>query len=58
MNEYNTKITYYKDGQINVKRTLKAYGKFYMAQYANIIVTTIKQRIDNEITKGLHNPAN
>jgi hypothetical protein len=58
MNEFNTKITYFKDGQINIKKTIKAYSKFYLAYYAKIIVTTIKQRINDETYKGLYNQAN
>lgn len=48
MNEYNTKITYYTNNELNIKKTLKAYAKFYAKQYAIIIVSTIKRKVYDE----------
>lgn len=48
MNEYNTKITYYKEGNLDFKRTFIAYSKFFAAQRAKIAINHLKTRIYSE----------
>ena len=57
MSEYNTKITYYYCGRLNLKKTARAYVKFYACQYGKIIVSTIKTRIYDERTNRVSSAA-
>lgn len=43
-NEYNTKITYYKQGELDRWRTAKSYSKYY----AKIMVDNLITRINHE----------
>lgn len=51
MNEYNTKITYYYCGQLQLKRTAKAYAKFYMRKYATILLNKLNRILENAATE-------
>ena len=55
MSEYNTKITYYTEGRLNLKKTARAHSKFYLAFYGRIALEQFKRRVNNEELSGTTN---
>lgn len=55
-NEYNIKITYIKEGKLDIKRTAKAFAKFYIAKYARIAVIQLKRTYHAKVYSRLHQP--
>jgi hypothetical protein len=57
MNQFNTKITYLKEGKIDYKRTSKAFAKFYAAKYGRIALINVKRVYNAEISNRLYQEA-
>ena len=52
MNKYNTKITYYKEGQLDFKKTAQAYACFYIARCGKIALVAINERLSQYETNS------
>ena len=57
-NEYNTKITYYENSKLNLKKTARAYAKFYFAYYGRIALKQLKRKYNAIISSQLHQATN